>query len=269
MTWALGIAATQAAGLREMFGSMSKNLHIGRAAQNGLLAALLAEKNFTSSEHSLEAPRGYARVLGESPNLEIITSDLGQRFEILTNTYKPYPCGVVIHPIIEGCIKLSTQHNIDPATVQRIVLRCNPLVLELTGKKTPRDTLEAKLSVFYSAAVAVVTRRVAEREYGVRFLQDPAVLTLRDKVTVIPDATIREDETDVTIELTTGKTVHCHIDHVIGSVLRPISDKDMQEKFHGLVESILPSQRINQLLDACWSITKLEDVSALARLAAT
>ena len=268
MTWALGIAATQAAGLREMFGSMSKNLHIGRAAQNGLLAALLAQKNFTSSEQSIEAPRGYARVLGESPNLENVTADLGKRFEIATNTYKPYPCGVVIHPIIEGCIVLATRHNIDPAAVQKIALRCNPLVLELTGKKTPRNTLEAKLSVFHSAAASVVARQMAEREYSAEFVSDPTVLALRDKVAVDVDAAIREDETYVTIALTGGKSVHCHIDHVTGSVERPMSDHDMQEKFCGLVEPILGQARVDQLLDACWNITTLDDVSTLARLAA-
>ena len=269
MIWALGIAATQAAGLREMFGSMSKNLHIGRAAQNGLLAALLAQKNFTSSEQSLEAPRGYTRVLGENPNLEIATSELGTRYEITTNTYKPYPCGVVIHPIIEGCITLAQQHNIDPASVRRIALRCNPLVLELCGKKTPRHTLEAKLSVFYSAAVAVVARHVAERENGDEFLRNPVVVRLRDSVTVKPDAAIREDETDVTLEMMDGKTVHCHIDHVTGSVERPMSDHDMQKKFRGLTGPVLPRERIEQLIEACWNITRLDDVSTLARLSAT
>ncbi len=269
MVWAMGIAATQAAGLREMFGSMCKNLHIGRAAQNGLLAALLAQKNFTSSEQSLEAPRGYMRVLGENPNLEIVTSDLGTRYEIATNTYKPYPCGVVIHPIIEGCITLATQHNIDPAAVRKIVLRCCPLVLELCGKKTPKNTLEAKLSVFYSAAVAVVARRVAEREYGDEFLGNAAVIRLRDSVTVETDAAIREDETHVTLEMSDGQRVQCHIDHVTGSVDRPMSDHDMVQKFHGLVEPILPKARIEQLVDACWNITQLDDVSTLARLAST
>src|SRR6185295_17867913 len=106
--------ATQSAALREMFGSMSKNLHIGRAAQNGLWSALLARRNFTSSERAIEAPRGFSRVLGENPDFERATMDLGSSFEILQNTYKPYPCGVVIHPIIEGCIRLAVAHAIDP-----------------------------------------------------------------------------------------------------------------------------------------------------------
>ena len=146
MTWALGIAATQAAGLREMFGSMCKSLHGGRAAQNGLSAALLAQKGFTSSEHAIEAPRGFANVLGEAPNLAAITIGLGTTFEVLQNTYKPFPCGVVIHPVIDGCVTLKAAHAIDASNIQRIALRVHPLVLELCGRKTPATTSEAKLS---------------------------------------------------------------------------------------------------------------------------
>ena len=149
------------------------------------------------------------------------------------------------------------------------MLRCCPLVLELCGKKTPKNTLEAKLSVFYSAAVAVVARRVAEREYGDAFLGNAAVIRLRDSVTVETDAAIREDETHVTLEMSDGQRVQCHIDHVTGSVDRPMSDHDMVQKFHGLVEPILPKARIEQLVDACWNITQLDDVSTLARLAST
>ena len=207
-------------------------------------------------------------MLGESPNLAIITSDLGTRWEIATNTYKPYPCGVVIHPIIEGCVTLAAQHDVDPATVEAITLRCNPLVIELCGKKTPRDTLEAKLSVFHSAAASVIARRMGELEYNAAFVNKPEVTALRDKVSVTVDAAIREDETDVTLHLHGGKTLNTHIDHVIGSEHKPMSDRDMAEKFRVLVEPVLPKDRIAPLIDACWNLNKLDDVSTLARLAA-
>lgn len=251
MVWALGIAATQAAGLREMFGSMSKNLHIGRAAQNGLYAALLAQKGYTSSEQSLEAKRGYLSVLGEAPKLDIITADLGTRWEIATNTYKPYPCGVVIHPIIEGCITLATRHNVAPAAVRSIALRCNPLVIELCGKKTPRGTLEDKLSVFHSAAGAVIARRMGEQEYSAEFVNRSDVVALRGKVDVTVDAGIREDETDVTLHLHDGTSHQTHVDHVIGSEQRPMSDQDMADKFRGLVEPLMRKARVEQLIDTC------------------
>jgi 2-methylcitrate dehydratase PrpD len=106
MIWALGTAATQAAGLREMFGSMCKSLHVGRAAQNGLEAALLAARNFTSSDRGIEAARGFAYVLSPARNFAAISEGLGTNYEILENTFKPFACGIVIHPVIDGCIQL-------------------------------------------------------------------------------------------------------------------------------------------------------------------
>ena len=95
------------------------------------------------------------------------------------------------------------------------------------------------------------------------------MIRLRDSVTVETDAAIREDETHVIIEMSDGQRVQCHIDHVTGSVDRPMSDGDMVEKFRGLVEPMLPKARIEQLIEACWNITQLDDVSTLARLAST
>ncbi len=268
MTWALGIAATQAAGLREMFGSMSKSLHGGRAAQNGLSAALLARNSFTSSEHALEAPRGFANVLGEAPNLAEITRGLGTRFEVLQNTYKPFPCGVVIHPVIDGCVVLKSSHTLPPAEIQRVVLRVHPLVLELCGRKTPATTFEAKLSVYHSAAAALIHGKVTETEYAIECVSDPAVIALRDRVTATVDAAIREEEADVVIELAGGKALHHHVDFAVGSAQRPMSDADIETKFRGLAAGVLPAPAIEQLIAACWGITAVPDAAAVARLTA-
>jgi len=267
MTWTLGIAATQAAGLREMFGSMCKSLHGGRAAQNGLSAALLAHKGFTSSERAIEAPRGFANVLGEAPNLAAITTGLGATFEVLQNTYKPFPCGVVIHPVIDGCVTLRAAHAIDAATIRRIALRVNPLALELCGRQTPATTSEAKLSVYHSAAAAIIAGRMTEQEYAPACVADPAVVALREKVVATADAAIREDEADVIIELGDGRSLHHHVDYVVGSTRRPMSDADIETKFRGLAAPVLPAAAIEQLIAACWTITQADDAAVLARLA--
>src|SRR5437762_8715551 len=109
MLWALGLAATQPVGFQVMFGTMTKSFHPGRAAQNGLTAALLASKNFTSSEQSLEAKYGWLNVVSTAHNDGDITSKLGQAYEISKNTYKPFACGVVMHPTIDGCIQIRNE----------------------------------------------------------------------------------------------------------------------------------------------------------------
>src|SRR5438552_3076127 len=111
MVWAIGLAATQAAGLREMFGSMGKAFHPGRSAQNGYVAALLAREGFTSGERSLEGPRGFAAVQASTYDLSKITRGLGDDWDLRVNTYKPFPCGIVNHPTIDGCIQLHDEHH--------------------------------------------------------------------------------------------------------------------------------------------------------------
>src|SRR5699024_5103352 len=113
------------------------------------MAALLAEQGFTASERALEAPRGYAQVVSEKTAWNEITDELGKRFEISFNTYKPFACGIVIHPSIDGCIRLRNAHDIKPEDIERIELRVHSLVLELTGKTEPRTGLEGKFSVYH------------------------------------------------------------------------------------------------------------------------
>ena len=137
MRWAFGLAATQPVGLREMFGTMTKSFHPGRAAQNGLTSALLAQQNFTSSEAALEAKAGWAHVLSTVCDFSQITNGLGAHYEISLNTYKPFACGVVLHPIVDACLQLRAAHHLTPEAIDRIDLAVHPLVLELTGKRSP------------------------------------------------------------------------------------------------------------------------------------
>ena len=115
MVWALGLAATQAAGLREMFGSMGKAFHPGRSAQNGYAAALLAQAGFTSGERGIEGPRGFAAVLAATAICRRSPTRLGVDFDLRENTYKPFPCGIVNHPTIDGGIQIHNEHRPDPA----------------------------------------------------------------------------------------------------------------------------------------------------------
>jgi 2-methylcitrate dehydratase PrpD len=123
MVWALGLAATQPVGLREMFGSMTKSFHPGRAAQNGLTAALLASRNFTSSEVGIEGKSGWANVLSTTRNYAEITENHGKSYQVLLNTYKPFACGIVIHPTIDACLQLRREHTLTVDQIARIDLR--------------------------------------------------------------------------------------------------------------------------------------------------
>ena len=179
MAHALGLAATQPVGLRVMFGSMAKSFHPGRAAANGLQAALLAEAGFTAAEDAIEGRRGWAEILSTRFDPGQITEDPARRFEISANTYKPFACGIVIHPVIDACLRLRAAHALAPEAVRFIELSVHPLVLELTGKTAPATGLESKFSVFHAAAVAIVRGGGGEAEFSDEAARDPRVVALR------------------------------------------------------------------------------------------
>jgi 2-methylcitrate dehydratase PrpD len=266
MVWALGLAATQPVGLREMFGTMTKSFHPGRAAQNGLTAALLAAGGYTSSEQGIEAKRGWARVTSTHRDYGEITEGLGQRYELLLNTYKPFACGIVIHPAIDGCIQLRDEFALRAEMVKSVSLKVHPLVLELTGKRTPRTGLDGKFSVYHSCAVAIIEGRAGERQYSDEAVRDPVVIRLRDSVTAEVDPAMPADAVDVTITLTDGRVLEKHVAHAIGSVARPMGDADLAAKFTDLVSPILHDAATERLLQACLEIGQAADSASIVKL---
>jgi len=268
MTWALSLAATQPVGLREMFGTMTKSFHPGRAAQNGLTAAFLALQNFTSSDHGIEAKSGWANVLSTARDYKEITEHLGDSFEILQNTYKPFACGIVIHPTIDGCIQLRSQANLTADKIDRIDLNVNPLVLELTGKKMPQTGLEGKFSVYHAAAIAIVEGAAGERQFSDGAVQNPAVVALRARVTALADPNIKEDQVRISITLKDGRKLDKFVEHAVGSMTNPMSDKALEAKFTGQCEGILPAEKIRRTMDLCWSAEMLPGADAIAKAAA-
>lgn len=269
MRWALGIAATQSAGLREMFGSMCKSFHPGRAAQNGMTAALLAAKGFTSSEQAIEAPRGFAHVMSTKFDPTVITEDLGKRFELAYNTYKPFACGLVVHAVIDGCIQLAEKHDLAAEDIDRIDLKVSPLVLELTGKREPRSGLEGKFSVYHAAAVAIIRRVAGEPQFSDECVLSPQIVALRKRVEAVVDPAIRRTEAHVRITLRDGAVLEKHVEHARGTIERPLSDAEIEAKFRSLVEGVLPDAQATRLIELSWNAGTLDDAGVIPRSAAT
>ena len=230
-----------------------------------MLAALLASKNYTSSNQGIEAKRGWGSVTSTKQDYGEITQGLGKTYEISLNTYKPFACGIVIHPVIDGCIQLRNEYKLTADQIVRIELRVHPLVLELTGKKTPQVGLEGKFSVYHSAAVAVVYGAGGEKQYSDKAVHNPEVVTLRDNVNAVADSSIREEQARVSIELKDGRKLEKFIKHAIGSVERPMSDADLEAKFSGLAEDVIPREQTRRLMDLCWNIEKLSSAADIVQ----
>jgi 2-methylcitrate dehydratase PrpD len=268
MVWALGLAAAQPVGLREMFGSMTKSFHPGRAAQNGLTAAVLASKNFTSTNAGLEGKSGWVHVLSTEAKWEEITGQLGTRFELPLNTYKPFACGIVMHPTIDACLQLRAAYRLTPEQIERIDLAVHPLVLELTGKRTPQTGLEGKFSIYYAAAIAIVTGAAGPKQFSDALVRDPAVVALRDRVVATVTPGVGEAQVKAVITLKDGRRLEQVIEHVVGSVERPMSDADLDRKFLDLADGVLPELRARRLLDLCRTVDRLPRAGELASAAA-
>ncbi len=265
MSWALGIAATQASGLREMFGSMCKCLHPGRAAQNGLHAAFLAANGFTSSEHGIEAPRGFGHVLSTKFDPAPIIAPWGQSHELMRNMYKPFACGLVVHGAIDGCIQLRNEYGLTPDMVETIDLKVGKIVLELTGKIDPRTGLEGKFSVFHAAAAALCQGAGGEIQFSDECVNDPTVTSLRRRVHATIDESLSWAQAHVQITLKDGRRLERLVKHPVGSLEQPMSDQDLETKFINLTDGILSKTRQNNLIDLCWNLENLADAGDIAR----
>jgi 2-methylcitrate dehydratase PrpD len=263
MVWAIGLAATQAAGLREMFGSMAKAFHPGRAAQNGYSAALLAQAGFTAGEYGIEGPRGFAAVQAAKFDLSKVTEALGTDFNLRRNTYKPFPCGIVNHPTIDGCIQLHDEHRVEPAAIKSVTLRVAPLVMDLCGKKSITKGLEGKFSVYHGAAIGLVRGKGGIQEYTDEAVNDAAIRRVRESVTATGDATITEDQAHIEVTLADGRKLTRFVEKSLGNIHRPMSDKQLEDKFRDQAAPILSAAKIDKAIDLCWKIDGLDGVNTL------
>lgn len=265
MVYALGLAASQPVGLRESFGSMNKSFNPGRAASNGLFAAILAAKGFTSSDGMIEAKRGWANTISTKQDWSEITDGLGTRYEALLNTYKPFACGIVMHPTIDAGVQIRDQDHVRPEDIARVDLKVHPLVLELTGKTAPKTGLEGKFSIYHAAAIALVEGAGGEKQFSDRAVNDPRVVALRQKVVPVITPGIDAAQVDMTVTLTDGRSFHRRIEHAIGSVETPMSDAQLEGKFTDLAAGVLPEAQARRVMQMCWSLPELKDVGEVAR----
>lgn len=263
---ALGLAATQASGLREMFGSMAKSLHVGEAASRGLSSALLAAKGFTASTQALEAKRGFCSVLAGEYDLSKATNGLGNQYLVLRNGLKPYACGVVTHPTIDGVRRLKTKYGLNAQDVAEIETQVHPLVLELTGKQQPKTGLEGKFSIYFCAAIALIEGEARQSQFTDENVNRPDVVALTNRVKAVVVPEITESQAVVTIRTVDGRILSERVEAASGTPQNPLSDDDLVGKFMDLVLPVLPREKAEEIIETVWSLEKMGDISRLVRL---
>ncbi|MBS0642439.1 MAG: MmgE/PrpD family protein [Acetobacteraceae bacterium] len=265
---AIGIALSQAAGFRALHGSLCTPMMPAQAAQTGLRAAFLARAGFTSSSAPLEGRYGFLSVYCEEPDLDALTGDLGTRFEILRNTYKPYPCGIVIHPIIDACLELRRRHTPAPEDIVSVAIQASPGAMALCNNRNPKDEMQAHVSLHHWTAVCFIrgTARIQDMDTETA-VKDPALMAFQDKVNATLDSSLASDAAVVTITLRDGRAYTSRIDHGIGSATRPMTNAELEEKFAAMAVPVLGEQRTRTLMQHCWDLAVLPDAAEVARLA--
>lgn len=242
MRHCLGAAASQTVGHRAAFGTDVKTMHAAKAAANGVLAALLAERGVTGPERPLEGPRGLFAVMAPSGyDAHRVTGGFGDRWEILATAVKPYPCGVVAHPAIEAAENLAPRLGGAPA-LERVEVWCHPLVPELMGVAAPATEGKARFSAAHAVATALTKGSVGAATYTMACVDDPAVARTRSLVQFLPDERCARDAATVRVRLPGGEVLTEHVEPCRGSPRRPLTRHDVRAKAARLVEPALPGR---------------------------
>jgi 2-methylcitrate dehydratase PrpD len=265
MIWALGSAATQAAGLCECLGTAAKSVGVGNSARGGLLSALLAAKNFAGPVEPLTGTQGYYHALNETPNLAAITDGLGETWAILKTSYKPYPCGFVLHPVLD-CV-LDWRRDNPAAVVEKVKVTGNPLLGLRADRPKISTSAQSQVSVQHAVAAALVTGKAGVEQFAAVCVNDPEVAALRGKVEVTRDENLSTVAATVDIVTADGKQHKLSQTAARGSDLNPMTDRDLEDKLRNAAAGWEPRHDVAPLIAAIWDLDRAEDASRLAALA--
>jgi len=268
MATAIGLAANQSAGLRQAQSTMGSHFTPGHAARCGLAAALLAARGFECSDSMIEGVKGFAVSYAQQPNLDAAAAGLGRTFEISALAYKPYPAGVVIHPIIDACLEVARADSFDPAQIERVELSLNPLAAKLTNLVDPKDRGQALVSLQHWTVTTLLYRAAGIAQIAHEVVRDRTIAEMRHKVAFSNDESIGRDAARVRVVLKDGSAREANVEHCRGSVERPLNDEDIADKARGQLRLVYPAAKAEQILDECWRIADLSQVSPFCKMLA-
>ena len=259
---AIGIAASQSAGIVENLPSAAKNVSVGNAARNGLFAALLAAEGYSASPRAIEGPLGWARAMGDEPDMARLTGGLGQTWEIAKNTYKPYPAGIVFHAVIDACFRLREKLNRRIDEIETITVQGSALLLA-RGDRVVRNERDARVSIHHCAAMALLLGAAGVPEFEEATVVRPDIVSLRQKVKAALDSSLPDGAARVTVRLDSGETFEEIVMDAKGSLADPLSDRDIEAKLRASARLGRTDWDVERVIDQVWRLDTLADVSVL------
>ena len=268
---ALAIAASEASGLKENFGTMVKPLHAGLAARNGVVAALLAQAGMTASRAAIDGPQGFLAAMDSAqPSLEPFAADLGTRWEIVDTgiTVKLYPSCAGTHPTLDALLDLKRREGFGADEVEAIEIGVDPVVPTILLYDRPSSGLEGKFSMPFCAAAAVVHGRVGIETFDAAQLRDPAIVAMQTRVTMRVDPTLDASASSltqarVTVRLRGGRVLTASASGARGYPDRPATDEELGTKFTSCAASTLSASQAAKALSALRDVESLSDMRTL------
>jgi 2-methylcitrate dehydratase PrpD len=264
---AIGIAGSQSAGIAESLATAAKNVGIGNSARNGLLAALLAELGYMAAPRAIEGAQGWARATGDEPKLDKLLAGLGESWEIARNAYKPYPCGIELHAVIDACFELRSKYPLAAADIVAVTVAGHPLLLARADRPVANER-DAKISIHHSVAAVFMFGAAGVREYSDAVVMDPAVVAFRERVRAEIDGTLAVGAARVGVQTTGGQVFSAKVMRARGSLDLPMTDAQIEQKVRDLASIGCPACDADRLIGAVWELDRAADVRPLLRLVA-
>jgi 2-methylcitrate dehydratase PrpD len=266
IVWAFGNASAQAGGLVETLGTMSKSISVGNAARNGLLSALLAKDGFSGPDAPLDGALGFVRVTSPNPHWSALTQDLGREWALLKNTYKPYPCGVVLNPVIDACLDLRRDARWSFDDIEQIELTGHPLLRERTDRPGVRTGRESQVSAQHAVAVALSRGKAGLEEFSDAAVADPSLRALASRLRFVDDAAWPVESAQVTIVLRSGERLSHRVQAARGSLDAPLANVELADKMHRLAAYGRSGVESQPLVERLWRFESEPDAAAVVRL---
>lgn len=270
---ALGLAGTQAAGLNTFFesGDMTKSLHPGKAAMNGVLSAQLAALGMTSPPGILEHPKGYLAAFSLEPKAAALTDGLGSTWEILQNGFKFFPSILASHSPIQATLAIVAKHRPDPSRIARITNETYDTVKSHFSSKEAATVMAARVSVRYCIAAAAVDGLLTQAQFAAARIHDPLIRRVLERTEVIADPELNKlypanFPARVTITMEDGQSFTETVMLPKGDPGAPLSDAELEDKFRGNVEPVFGATQATQLRDAILRLPEGGSVEALSAL---
>ena len=262
---ALGIAASQSGSIVENLATAAKNIGVGNAARNGILAARFAARGYRAAPLAIEGPLGWARAMGDEPVLAEITEGLGQRWEIARNTYKPYAAGIVFHAVIDACLALREQLGTSVEHIKTVTVAGDALLLA-RGDREVRNERDTRVSIHHCAAIALALGRADVADFEMPAVQDASLAALRAKVVAACDASLPRGAARVTIMQTDGSTHQHYVEHPRGSAEHPLSDAELAAKYRANAALGGTTTNVEAQIAALWALDQAASIAPLMAL---